>query len=62
MTVDRPGSAVEESGQRLGEVAESLLLHHLAARGQPPVLRAGGGELSALLQVAGSALAARMPV
>ena len=48
--------------QGLGEVAQRLLLHHVRACGQPRVLRAGGGELSALLQVARSALAPRAPV
>ena len=48
----------------LGEVAQRLLLNHLNACGQPRVLRAGGGELPTLLQVARSALAtwAPMPV
>ena len=46
----------------LGEVAQGLLLHHLGTGGQPRVLRAGGGELPALLQVARSARTARTPV
>src|SRR5580704_2283398 len=46
----------------LGEVAQRLLLHYLRACGQPRVLRAGCGELPALLEVARSALAARAPV
>ena len=46
----------------LGEVAQGLLLDHLGAGGQPRVLRAGGGQLPALLQVGGSAGAARTPV
>ena len=50
------------SGHRPGEVPQRLLLHHLGAGGQPRVLRAGGGELPALLQVARRALAARAPV
>src|SRR5439155_16340024 len=48
--------------QGLGEVAQRLLLHHLRACGQPQVLRAGGGELPTLLQVARSARAPRAPV
>jgi hypothetical protein len=53
---------VEEGLQRLGEVAQCLLLHRLAARAQPDELRAGLGELQALLQVARGARAARVPV
>ena len=44
--------AGEEVRHGLGEVPQRLLLDHLAARAQPVVLRAGGGELAALLQVA----------
>ncbi len=53
---------VEERGHRLVEVPQRLLLHHLGACGQPRVLCPGLGELSALLQVAGRALAAWLPV
>ena len=53
---------VEERRHRLGEVAQGLLLHRLGAGGQPRVLGSRLGELPALLQVAGSALAARTPV
>ena len=49
-------------GHGLGEVAQRLLLHHLRACGKPRVLRAGSGELPALLQVARSALAPQAPV
>ena len=54
------GSKTRRHG--LGEVPQRLLLHHLRARGQPRVVGAGGGKLSALLQVAGCALASRVPV
>jgi hypothetical protein len=53
---------VEERSHRLGEVAQRLLLHSLRAFGQPGVLRAGSGELSALLQVARRALPTGVPV
>src|SRR6266567_9195208 len=53
---------MEERGRRLGEIPQRLLLDHLAACGQPVMLGAGSGELPTLLQVAGRALAARMPV
>ena len=53
---------VEERGHRLGEVPQRLLLDDLRACGQPRVLRPGFGELSALLQVSGSARPARAPV
>ena len=46
----------------LGDVAQRLLLHHLRAGRQPRVLRPHLGKLPALLQVAGTALAARAPV
>ena len=46
----------------MGEVPQGLLLHHLGAGGQPRVLCAGGGQLPALLQVAWSARAARVPL
>ncbi len=55
-------SWVEESGHRLGEVPQRLLLHHLGTCGQPWELRPRLGELSALLQVAWGALPAGMPV
>src|SRR5450755_1815998 len=54
--------AAEVVRRGLGEVAQCLLLHHLGACGQPRILRAGGGQLAALLQVARSALVARAPV
>src|SRR5438105_3837491 len=54
--------AVQVICQGLGEVAQRLLLHHLRACGQPRVLRAGGGELPTLLQVARSARAPRAPM
>src|SRR5216683_3192099 len=57
-----PVLRVEEGGRGLGEVAQRLLLHHLGACGQPRVLRAGGGELPALFQVARRARAAWAPV
>jgi hypothetical protein len=44
------------------EVMQCLLLHHLAARAQPVMLRPGGSELPALLRIAGGALAAMVPV
>ena len=53
---------VEERLHRLREVPQRLLLDHLGACPQPVVFRTGGGELSALLQVAGRALAAGVPV
>jgi hypothetical protein len=53
---------VEERGHRMGNVPQRLLLHHLGSCGQPRVLCAGGGELPALFQVAGRAVAARVPV
>jgi len=53
---------VEEGRHRLGEVAQSLLLYHLAACAKPWMLGAGGGELSALFQVAWGALPATAPV
>ena len=55
-------SRIEKGGYGLGKIPQGLLLHHLGACAQPRVLRAGFGELTALLQVAWSALAARMPV
>jgi hypothetical protein len=53
---------VEERGHRLSEVPQRLLLHHLGTSGQPGIVRPGGGQLPALLQVTRSALAARMLV
>jgi len=53
-----PGFAVcasEEVPHSLSEIAKRLLLHHLAASSEPSVFRPGGGELPALLQVAGRA-------
>jgi len=52
----------EEIRDRQSEVPQGLLLDHLGAGGQPGVLRAGGGELSALLQVGRRARSARAPV
>jgi hypothetical protein len=53
---------VEERCHRPGEVAQGLLLDGLGAGRQPRVLGPRGGELPALLEVAGSALAAGVPV
>jgi hypothetical protein len=53
---------VEERSHRLGEIPQGLLLHHLGTGPQPRVLGAGGGELSALLQVARRTHTARPPV
>ena len=53
---------IEEGGHRSGEVAQRLLLHRLRSCGQPWVLRAYGGELPTLLQVAGATLPPRAPV
>ena len=53
---------VEEGRHRLGEVTQGLLLHHLGACSQPRVLGAGGCELTALFQVAWTALPAGAPV
>jgi hypothetical protein len=46
--VVRPG---EEVLHRLIEIAQRLLLHHLAAVSQPLVLRAGIGQLTTLNQI-----------
>jgi hypothetical protein len=54
--------SIEECGHRLSEVAKSLLLHRLGARGQPRVLCTSSGELAALLQVARSVRTAGVPV
>jgi len=43
--------ACEEVRHRLSEIPQRLLLDHLAAHAQPSVLRAGDGELAALLSV-----------
>jgi len=53
---------VEEDSQGVGEISQRLLLHRLAAGGQPAMLGSRLGELPALLQIAGGALAARPPV
>ena len=53
---------VEERAHGPGEIPQRLLLHHLAARRQPRVLRPCGGKLPTLLQVARRARSARMPV
>jgi hypothetical protein len=53
---------VEERSHRLGEVPQRLLLHRLGTCGQPRVSRPSLGELSALLQIAGSTLASQTPV
>jgi hypothetical protein len=51
----------EEAGHGLGEVAQRLLLHHLAAASQPAELGAGLGELGGLRTVPGRAAAPRPP-
>jgi hypothetical protein len=60
-----PGGAAVGTGieirHRLGEVPQRLLLHHLASRPQPLVVRPGLGELPALVQVAWRTLAAGAP-
>ena len=43
----------EKVAHGLGEVPQCLLLHGLRARRQPVMLRAGGGQLSTLLAIAG---------
>jgi hypothetical protein len=53
---------VEEGSLRMGKVPQRLLLHHLATCSQPVMLRACGGELSALLEVARRVRAADVPV
>jgi hypothetical protein len=53
---------VEERRHRPGVVAQRLLLDRLGARRQPRVPGSGGGELPALLPVAGSARPAGVPV
>jgi hypothetical protein len=45
-------SAAEKVLHGLVKVAQRLLLNHLTPLPQPQVLRAGGGELSTLLQIA----------
>ena len=54
----RPG---EQAGHGPREVPQRLLLHRLAAPGEPRVARPRGGELPALLQVAGRRTAAGTP-
>ena len=53
---------IEESAHCLSEVPKRLLLHHLGPCGQPRMLGAGSGELSALLRVSGRACPSRAPV
>jgi hypothetical protein len=53
---------IKESAHCLSEVPKRLLLHHLGPCGQPRMLGAGGGELSALLRVSGRACPSRSPV
>src|SRR5215472_16297246 len=53
--------AGEERAHGLGEVAQGLLLHHLAPRLQPQMLSPYCGELPTLLQVARCYAAARTP-
>jgi len=53
--------AGEVIGHGLGEVTQRLLLHHLAALGQPPVLGPGLGQLGGLGAVAGRVTAAGPP-
>jgi hypothetical protein len=57
--VVRPG---EEVRHCLREIPQCLLLHHLGSFPQPRVVRASGGELSALLQVSRCARLTRPPV
>jgi len=53
----RPAVGVGDAVRHgLSEVPQRLLLYHLAARAQPVVLGADGGELAALRQVAGRAV------
>jgi hypothetical protein len=54
-------STGEEVAHGLVEVAKCLLLHHLAAQGQPLMLPASGGELPALLQVSRRVCSSRTP-
>jgi hypothetical protein len=53
---------IEVRGCGLGEVTQSLLLHHLAACGQPRVFGPRLRELAALLQIIWAASTARTPV
>jgi len=53
--------ADEEISHRLVKVAERLLLHHLAATGQPSMFPSCRGELPALLKVARRMGPSRMP-
>src|SRR5262249_25159745 len=53
--------AGEEAAHCMSEVTESLLLDHLRAIPQPGARGAGGGELTALLQVARGGPAAGTP-
>jgi hypothetical protein len=54
-------SASEEVRHGLGEVPQSLLLHHLAASGQPSERDAGLGQLRCLRAVPRRALAPGTP-
>lgn len=60
--VGRRITRITKRGHRLGEIAQSLLLHHLRADRQPRMLRPGLGKLSALLKVTRRARATRAPV
>jgi hypothetical protein len=53
---------IKGRGHRQSEVPQRLLLYHLGARAQPLMRGAGSGKLPTLLQITGSALAARVPV
>jgi hypothetical protein len=53
---------IEEESQGAREISQRLLLHRLTSCGQPIMLGPCLGELPTLLQIAGSAPAARPPV
>jgi len=57
-----PVSPSKEVLHRLREVPQGLLLHHVAARGQPCEVGASLGQLAALCQVAGRGGTAGSPV
>jgi hypothetical protein len=59
-----PGSVlrIKERGHRPSEVPQRLLLYHLGAHAQPLMRGACSGKLPTLLQITGSAFAARVPV
>ena len=56
-----PVRAGEEISHRLGKVPQRLLLHHLTAIGQPLMLRAGLGQLTALSQISRCCATPRTP-